>query len=361
MKTKKLNKKRLILTLLILLFIIIFIFLGVFFSKFASVDRNDKTLVEFVVNKGESGYNVFDRLQNEGYIKSSFALKLYSKIKGGISLTEGVKSISKSMNVIEIYNALENGKGSKNQVKFTFKEGRNVRQLISDITSITSITEEEILDTLSDKEFLNELINEYWFLTDEILNSDIYYSLEGYLYPNTYMIYKDSSFKSVVYKMLDEMNNKLTPLKSKIENSNYTVHELLTLASIVEQEGPVGTDRYGIAGVFTNRLNDNWSLGSCVTTYYAAKVPLGDGLYQKDIDDCSNKYNTRCKTYIGLPVGPICNPSIDSVEASLNPTKHNYYYFEADKNNKTYFNETYNGHLNTIERLEREGLWNEID
>lgn len=214
---------------------------------------------------------------------------------------------------------------------------------------------------MSDKEFLNELINEYWFLTDEILNSDIYYSLEGYLYPNTYMIYKNSSFKNVVYKMLDEMNNKLTPLKSKIENSNYTVHELLTLASIVEQEGPVGTDRYGIAGVFTNRLNDNWSLGSCVTTYYAARVTLGDALYQKDIDDCSNKYNTRCKTYIGLPVGPICNPSIDSVEASLNPTKHNYYYFEADKNNKTYFNETYNGHLNTIERLEREGLWNEID
>ena len=183
MKTKKLNKKRLILTLLILLFIIMFIFLGVFFSKFASVDRNDKTLVEFVVNKGESGYNVFDRLQNEGYIKSSFALKLYSKIKGGISLTEGVKFISKSMNVIEIYNALENGNGSKEEVRFTFKEGRNVRQLISDITSITSITEEEILDTLNDKEFLNELINEYWFLTDEILNSDIYYSLEGYLYP----------------------------------------------------------------------------------------------------------------------------------------------------------------------------------
>lgn len=162
MKTKKLNKKRLILTLLILLFIIMFVFLGVFFSKFASVDRNDKTLVEFVVNEGESGYNVFDRLQNEGYVKSSFALKLYSKIKGGISLTQGVKSISKSMNVIEMYNALEDSKGSK-EVRFTFKEGRNVRQLISDITSITSITEEEILDTLSDKELLNELINEYWF------------------------------------------------------------------------------------------------------------------------------------------------------------------------------------------------------
>lgn len=131
--------------------------------------------------------------------------------------------------------------------------------------------------------------------------------------------------------MLDEMDNKLTPYKDKIENSNYTVHELLTLASIVEQEGPSGTDRYGIAGVFTNRLNDGWSLGSCVTTYYAAKVNLGEALYQKDIDDCTNKYNTRCMTYIGLPVGPICNPSIDSIVSSLNPTKHNYYYFEADK------------------------------
>ena len=218
---------------------------------------------------------------------------MYSKIKGG-DISFGTYSLSKNMNAIEVYDVLTEKRNAKgNEVKFTFREGRNVRQLISDLTSISDITEEEILTTLSDTTYLKNLINEYWFLTDDILNKDIYYSLEGYLYPNTYMIYKNSSFKSVVKKMLDEMDNKLTPYKDKIESSNYTVHELLTLASIVEQEGPSGTDRYGIAGVFTNRLNDGWSLGSCVTTYYAAKVNLGEALYQKDIDDCTNKYNTR--------------------------------------------------------------------
>lgn len=359
MVKKKLNKKRLITSIVMLLMIIIFIILGVFFSKFAKVSK-DSTVVEYIVENGLGMYQVFDDLESKGLIKSAFALKVYSKIKGrNISL--GTYSLSKNMNAIEVYDVLTEKRNAKgNEVKFTFREGRNVRQLISDLTSISDITEEEILTTLSDTTYLKNLINEYWFLTDDILNKDIYYSLEGYLYPNTYMIYKNSSFKSVVKKMLDEMDNKLTPYKDKIESSNYTVHELLTLASIVEQEGPSGTDRYGIAGVFTNRLNDGWSLGSCVTTYYAAKVNLGEALYQKDIDDCTNKYNTRCMTYIGLPVGPICNPSIDSIVSSLNPTKHNYYYFEADKNNKTYFNETYAGHLETIKRLEKEGLWNEI-
>jgi len=359
MVKKKLNKKRLIISVVMLLMIIIFIVLGAFFSKFAKVSK-DSTVVEYIVENGLGMYQVFDDLESKGLIKSAFALKVYSKIKGG-DISFGTYTINKNMNAIEVYDVLtEKRNANHNEVKLTFREGRNVRQLISDLTSISDITEEEILTTLTDTTYLKNLINEYWFLTDDILDKDIYYSLEGYLYPNTYMIYKNSSFKSVVKKMLDEMDNKLTPYKDKIENSNYTVHELLTLASIVEQEGPAGTDRYGIAGVFTNRLNDGWSLGSCVTTYYAAKVNLGEALYQKDIDDCTNKYNTRCMTYIGLPVGPICNPSIDSIVSSLNPTKHNYYYFEADKNNKTYFNETYAGHLETIKRLEKEGLWNEI-
>lgn len=360
MVKKKLNKKRLIISIVLLLLIVLSIIIGVVFSKFSKVSNDDK-IIEYKVESGLGMYQVFDDLESLGIIKSASMLKLYSKFKSG-SVSYGTYPLSKSMNAFEIYDILTNVDNvNHDEVRFTFKEGRNIRQLINDLTSISDITESEILSTLSDKEYLQTLIDKYWFITDEILDKDIYYSLEGYLYPNTYMIYKDSSFKDVVTKMLNEMDNKLSPLKSEIESSNYTVHELLTLASIVEQEGPSGTDRYGIAGVFTNRLNDGWSLGSCVTTYYAAKVSLGDVLYQKDIDDCSNKYNTRCTTYIGLPIGPICNPSIDSIKSSLNPTKHNYYYFEADINNKTYFNTTYAGHLETISRLEREGLWNEIN
>ena len=163
MVKKKLNKKRLITSIVMLLMIIIFIFIGVFFSKFAKVS-NDKTTIEYKVENGLGMYQVFDDLESKGLIKSAFALKVYSKIKGG-DISFGTYSLSKNMNAIEVYDVLTEKRNAKgNEVKFTFREGRNIRQLISDLTSISDITEEEILTTLSDTTYLKNLINEYWFL-----------------------------------------------------------------------------------------------------------------------------------------------------------------------------------------------------
>lgn len=359
MVQRKLNKKKLIIFIVVLILIIFLSISGFVLFMLSSKDKNAKT-IDYEVSSGMTGYMVFDELESKNIIRSSLFMKLYSKLTS-VNIEAGTYQISASMSVSEILNVLNSGStDNREEVKFTFKEGRNIRQLVSDLTSVTDITEEEVYNTLSDSEFINSLIDNYWFLTSDILDENIYYSLEGYLYPNTYMIYKNSTFKSVVYKMLDEMDAKLTPIKKDIQDSSYSVHELLTLASIVEQEGSLGSDRKGIAGVFTNRLNNGWDLGSCVTTYYGSKVLMGErDLYQYEIDDCTNKYNTRCSSNVGLPIGPICNASIESIEASLNPSKNNYYYFVSDKNNNTYFSRTYNEHLNTISRLQREGIWYE--
>lgn len=361
MVQRKLNKKKLILFILVLILIICLIIGGFAFYMISPKDKK-ADMISYEVKSGMTGYMVFEDLESTGIIRNSNFMKLYSKLTGGVNISAGTYNISASMSVPELVKVL-NGDSASNreEVKFTFKEGRNIRQLVSDLTSVTdNITEEEIYNTLKDSDFIDELISKYWFLTDEIKSQDIYYPLEGYLYPNTYMIFKDGTFKEVVYKMLDEMDNKLTPLKSSIESSRYSVHELLTLASIVEQEGSLGSDRKGIAGVFTNRLNNGWNLGSCVTTYYGSKVLMGErDLYQAEIYDCTNKYNTRCNSLIGLPIGPICNPGIESIEASLNPTQNDYYYFVSDKDNNTYFSKNYSEHLSTINRLQREGKWYE--
>ena len=133
---------------------------------------------------------------------------------------------------------------------------------------------------------------------------------------------------------------------------------MLTLASIIELEASNADDRAGVAGVFYNRLEDGWSLGSDVTTYYAAKVDLSErDLYQSEIDDV-NDYNTRPVAMAGkLPIGPICNPSIMSIKAAIKPTEHNNYFFVADKNGKTYFSKTNSEHINTVNTLKKEGLW----
>ena len=137
-----------------------------------------------------------------------------------------------------------------------------------------------------------------------------------------------------------------------------TIHEFLTLASIVELEGLYSSDRAIIAGVFYNRLESRWSLGSDVTTYYGSKIDdFSYSLTNKELKDCTNAYNTRCATFKKLPIGPICNPSIESIDASLNPTNSDNLYFLADKNGKIYFNKNSSGHINTKNKLIKENLW----
>ena len=134
---------------------------------------------------------------------------------------------------------------------------------------------------------------------------------------------------------------------------------MITLASIVELEGASADDRASVAGVFYNRLNDGWVLGSDVTTYYYLKI---DDFKQSlngnpKLYDCDNAYNTRCTSYVGLPIGPISDPGKESIEATINYTKHNYYYFVADCKGKTYLSKTPNEHYNTIQKLKNENNW----
>ena len=202
-------------------------------------------------------------------------------------------------------------------------------------------------------------------MTDNIKNSKIYYPLEGYLFPNTYaFLNKDVSVKEIVITMLDETNKQLEPYKSKIEEFTKdgvvdSVHKFMTLASIVELEGASANDRASVAGVFYNRIKEGWVLGSDVTTYYYLKI---DDFKQSlngnpNLYTCDNAYNTRCTSFVGLPVGPISNPGKESIEATANYTKHNYYYFVADCKGKTYLSKDPTEHYNTIQRLKNEGNW----
>ena len=218
---------------------------------------------------------------------------------------------------------------------------------------------------MNDSEYIDSLINKYWFLSDDIKNKKIYYPLEGYLFPNTYaFLNKDVSVKDIIEKMLDETNKQLEPYKSKIEElteDGYvnSVHKFMTLASVVELEGANADDRASVAGVFYNRVKDGWVLGSDVTTYYYLKI---DDFKQSlngnpNLYTCDNAYNTRCTSFTGLPVGPISNPGKESIEATVNYTKHNYYYFVADCKGKTYLSKNSTEHYNTIQRLKNEGNW----
>lgn len=343
--------------LCLILSISIFI-ISVYYYCLSSPSSNSN--LETIEIKPGSIDSIGTTLEKEGFIRNKTAFKIYIKITQKSNLKAGTYSLSKDMGVIEIVNILEKGNNyNAKEVQILFKEGLNMRQIAQVIEKNTNNKEEMVYKTLEDKEYLNSLIDKYWFLTEEILNNNIYYALEGYLYPNTYSFKsKDVSIKEIFTTMLNETEKQLEKHKENIKNNKFSVHEILTLASIVELEGVTSEDRKGIASVFYNRLNNKMNLGSDVTTYYGLKINVGDIDDDKlDLNGCNN-YNTRCATYKKLPIGPICNPSIDSINAALNPSNSTNLYFLADKNGKIYFSKTNKEHINTKNKLIKDGLWN---
>ena len=355
-------KKKLIIILGGILIVIILLVI-LYFYGLTAVSNSDKVVL-FTINSGDSKKNIIDDLDQEGLIKSKIAAYIYIGLHHNLNLQAGEYELNGSMTLKEILNKFQDGEIVTKDHTFdiTFVEGRRLVRYASQIAAVTNTSEEDVLAIISDKEFLKELIDQYWFLTEDILNEEIYYPLEGYLFASTYELYEGSSVKDIIIRMLDGMDKVLSNYKDKLESSTYSVHEILTLASIVETEGSTSDDRAGVAGVFYNRLKSGWSLGSDATTYYAARVEFSErDLYVSEINDV-NAYNTRVAAMAGkLPVGPICSPSKESIEAVLYPEEHDYYFFVADKNGKTYFTKTNAEHEAVISELQANGLWYEYN
>lgn len=354
---RKLKKKfKIILVLVAILLIGIATLLGTY-CYFKSPVSNDKKEVSIVIENGSTISDIATLLKKEGLIKNENFFKLYVKLKKVSNVYAAKYYFSPSMNLDEIINTLNEGGYNENEISITFKEGINMRGIAKLIKENTSNSEDDVYKKLKDEKYLNSVIEKYWFLTDDIKNSKIYYSLEGYLFPDTYRFNsKDVTVEEIFNKMLDQMEKELNKYKKRIENSKYSVHELITLASITQSEGYNEDDFKNIASVFYNRLKTGMALGSCVTSYYGVKKDMTDELLQKDID-ASNPYNTRGNNPVSFPVGPISMPGAKALDATLDPIETSYYFFVSDKNNKLYFTKTLNEHERMITKLQNEGLW----
>lgn len=335
-----------------------------FYKLMLEPTNKESIEVEVVVSKGSSISSIATVLKEKDLIKSANVFKLYAKLNKKQNIKSATYVLNKNMGVEKILSKLIQGTSyNPDEIKITFVEGNNIRKIATVIKKNTNNSYDSVFELLKDENYINELINKYWFLTDEIKDKNIYYPLEGYLFPETYIFNnKDVTVKEIFNRMIAEFDTKISKYKADIEELDFSVHEFITLASVVELEGAGSNDRSGIAEVFYNRLAIDMALGSDVTTYYAIKSDnYKKDLTDKQLNDCSNKYNTRCTKNKGLPVGPISNPGIDSIESTLYPKTHTYYYFIADKNKKTYFTSTYSEHIQKKNELKAKDLWIEYE
>lgn len=347
--------------ILLVVFTTVILSLGVYYKVNMTGTSNSDT--KKIVNIEEGTINdIAKTLKDNNLIKNVSIFKVYIKLTNKSNLKAGTYELSENMGVEKIVKILEEGtKYNPNEISITFKEGINIRKIATLISENTNNSYDDVIKKASDETFIDTLINKYWFLTEDIKNKNIYYSLEGYLFPDTYRFNnREVTTEEIFTKMLDEMDKKLSKYKDEINKSDLSVHEIITLASVVELEGAKATDRKGVAGVFYNRLASSAypTLGSDATTYYASKIDdWSYSLTYKELNDCKNKYNTRCSSNTGLPIGPICNPGIESIEATINPDKHEYYYFVADCNGKVYLTKNSTEHNNIINKLKKEDNW----
>lgn len=288
---------------------------------------------EIVIPEGVGANKVISILKDEGLIKSELVMKAVIKITGsGFKIQSGKAEISSKMGYFTIKDKLLNANSS---IKVTIPEGYEIDDIVKLFSEKLGIDEQELYNELENGQF------EYDFITDQLPSGR--YRLEGYLFPETYYFGKNMTAHQVIDVCLSQFDRIYTKeLKKETEKKGFTVHEIVTLASIIEKEGKTDLDK--ISSVFHNRLRDyRFSyLESCATVIYVTKSPK-DRLTYKDIN-VQSPYNTYLNK--GLPPGPIASPGEEAILAAIYPAETEYFYFSALDDGTNTFSKTYDEHLN---------------
>lgn len=275
------------------------------------------------IEKGTGLSEAAQTLKQEGYIRSEILFKTFVVLSGKAHrLIAGDYYFDGKENVMVIAKRITSGTYKLVEIKVTIPEGLTVFQ---------------IADILNLKFSL--------FNSDEfIINAQ-----EGYLFPDTYFFFPNVSSDDVISKMTANFNKKIAPYEAEIASSTYSFSDIITLASIVEEEAQADIDRPIVAGILLNRLSIDMPLQVDATFSYVN----GKNTYtlsKADLKDDS-PYNTYL--YKGLPPTPIANPSIESIEAVLRPTETQYLYFLSDLSGKMYYAKDFDGHQNNREKYLR--------
>jgi len=328
---------------IVIVVVAIFAVCGGYKYAISPVSKNDKEVI-FEVTENSTYLTIAEKLKENNLIRSINFYKVYIKIFKPNNLQKGTYKLNENMGVKGIIDKLESNDAILDTTTFTIPEGKHIKDVAEVLATKTEYTKEEWLEYWNSEEFISEVITKYWFITDDVKDSNLRYNLEGYFFPATYEIFKNSNMEEISYKMLDKMDEVLSKYKAVINESEYSIHNILTLASIVEYEAILDKDRPMVAKVFLNRLDLGMKLESCATVGYA----LDDWKLSYSFDDLKidSPYNTYM--YYGIPVGPGGLAGEASIKAVLYPDDNDYLYFLANvydsSANKTYYSKTYSEH-----------------
>ena len=338
----------------ILILILLIIVLGIaaamfaYFNGLKAVDPKDKSDITVTVIDGSGANAIIDQLDEAGLIKDPLCAKINARLTGYDSLQANTYVLNRSMSFPKIMDVINTGDFNYiSKTSFRIAEGARLTQCAEELAEVSQYSKKEIMAKWDSKEYVNELIDKYWFLTKDVLDDDVMHPLEGYLFPDTYFITEDNpSLESITELALDEMDEVLTERKAEIEKSDFSIHQILTLASIVTKEGCASEeDAAHIAGVFMNRLKKEMSLGSDVTVCYIYdedRVDLKVSQLESD-----SPYNARKVS--GMIPGPISTVPEIALDGVLHHMDTDDLFFYAGPDGTIYYAKTNEEHSKNVD------------
>ena len=309
------------------------------------VDTAQTELVSFEIEQGASVKEVSKALEEEGIIRNSKLFNFYLKFKNVSGFKSGLYHVSKSMTLDEIIAELS-GQGKdkdQNATKVLIREGEQLTDIAKEVEKSTKYSAEDFMAKVQDEDFLRYLVQKFPKLLTQSYNGyQVKYVLEGYLYPATYDMNDSKTLQMLITEMVAKTDEVMSKYYDKILASDYTLQEIMAMASLIEKEGSKLEDRKKISSVFHNRIKENMKLQTDVSVQYA----LGEhkealSLEDLEVDSPYNLYQNY-----GVGPGPYNSPSEDAIVAAMEPEKTDYLYFLADIHTKEiYYAKTYEEHL----------------
>ena len=297
--------------------------------------QNEDKMVVVEINPGDSFDKVATRLENAGAINSKFKFKLYAKLRGEDSqIQAGVFEFYTNWTPAEVLYQLVYGKPTLE--RFTLREGLPWWEVAKRVEQAGLAKAEDFKEIIHDPDFLREM-------------GIPFKSAEGFLYPETYFLRKPpevldkAQARQIATRLINTFWQKSATVWGDVKPTGEELKTLLILASLVEKETGVASERARVAGVYANRLRLNMLLQCDPTTIYGLGETFNGNLRRKHLQDPANLYNTY--QHAGLPPGPICSPGAAALQAALEPEEHKYLYFVATgKNGSHYFNTNLKDH-----------------
>lgn len=325
-------------TALIGLLVVALIFMGIGFGIRVSLTpltpgSTAKEIIE--VNRGITPLALSQTLEGKGLIRNAQLFYWYGKIRGSwTKLKAGEYEISASMTPTKILDVITSGISLSRP--FLVREGMNVYEIAQEIQTKGYGEAAKFLVLVRNPQFIATLN----------LSDPQPKSLEGFLYPDTYMLQRKMTQEEIVRAMVKRFQSAWGPNEeNRAREIGMNRNEVITLASVVEKETGAPEERPIIAGVFTNRLKKRMKLQSDPTSIYGIWTRYDGNIRKRDLQD-PNPYNTY---YVpALPIGPIGNPGSEAIQAVLYPAEHHYLYFVSKNDGRHVFTSTYEDHSKAV-------------